>query len=544
MIDSFETGVRIDSSNELFTFVDRESRELTYTYGEARVISASLARKLRSCGVNEGDAVLVDLPNCPEYIFVALACAYAGFTMVIMDHTLSDGDVLSRRLEIERAGYPIALQIDYALARRMLGCVRHLPRDPSEIVKQIFGGPRRGKSIMGEDQDVIDDTIHFAERAAHLFDRETLAIIVFAGESKETDGDARQKSRAVPLTWEELLSASQAANEFFSTGASRLWQERLPFNSFSNSGSIRNPQSQPMPLWQCTLPLCSIAGFQTLVRSIMVRSPLRLYTGLEPEQLLRDVERGLSTHVAVDDLMLQDLMTVEEWRGDAVPGIASRLSLYQCVLLIGRTKNPHTVRRAYDLGTRLFVGYGMTQTSGDVAISAVTPGYRGGVAPLRHYEMRVIDPDEDGCGRLAVKGPGVFEGYLGARTAFTVDHFFITEDKAVVEDGDIIIRDRAQDMFVSDGQNIYPIEIADILRHVPGVSGVHVFGVPDSRCGMLPVAALERSDATLTPQDVEATTRSWFAGFSVPISVFVFDELPRTEYGKLDRAAIEAFFSA
>lgn len=61
---------------------------------------------------------------------------------------------------------------------------------------------------------------------------------------------------------------------------------------------------------------------------------------------------------------------------------------------------------------------------------------------------------------------------------------------------------------------------------------------------MLPVAVIERNDPALTPQVVEETTRSWFSTFTVPISIFVFDQLPRTEHGKLDRPAIESIFNS
>lgn len=161
---------------------------------------------------------------------------------------------------------------------------------------------------------------------------------------------------------------------------------------------------------------------------------------------------------------------------------------------------------------------------------------------MEGYELRIVDPDEEGFGRLSVRGPGVFDGYLNTRTAFTVDRFFITDEKAVQHDGYFYVRKRSDNMFVSAGQNIYPAEIADVLRHVAGVSGVHVFGVPDTRCGYLPIAAIERSDPSLTPGAIEQMTRQWFSSITVPISIFVFDQLPRTERGTLDRAAIEAIF--
>lgn len=545
MIDCFETGVRIDSSKRLFAFVDREGRVLAYSYWDARLIAAALARKMRSMGLAEGDAVLVDLPNCPEFAFVSLACAYGGFVMVLLDPASSDSEKMLHRLEVERAGYRVVMQMDYSTARRMLSCVRQMPHDSSELVMQICRKPRRGRSTMGEGQDAVDDTVHFAERASHLFDRETSAVILFADDGKCSEEGVCSKLRPVLLTWEKLMSAARSSIEYFDEGASRMWQERLSFNSFSDasSGSISSPKEHSAPSWQCALPMHTIGGFQVLVRSVMARSPLTIYEAFDPEQLLEDVEHGYATHVVVDDAALQDLLTVEEWRSDVVPGIASRLALYKGVLLVGRASSEQTVKRARDLRARLFIGYGMPQTSGEVAIARVGSGEPCGLAPLRGYEMCVIDQDEDGCGRLAVRGPGVFDGYLNSRTAFTVDGFYVTGDKALIDDGRVRIHNRAHNMFVSAGQNIYPVEIADVLRHVNGVSGVHVFGVPDSRCGMLPVAAIERKDADLTPQRVEERTRSWFSGIKVPISIFMFDRLPRTNRGKLDRPAIEAFFA-
>lgn len=542
MIDYFESSVRIHPDDAFFTFIDEDGNEIAYTYWQSRLISASLARKLQAAGFRSGDTVLVDLPNSPELIFVVLACAYCGFAMVLLDNDLPDAEKISRTLDIERSGRRIECRIDEILAAQLLRQARDVPEDESDIVRGIYNPHRHERAIMGADQDAIDDVVHFAERESHLFDRNSTALIVF--DSGKADGRRPDKPRAVPLTWANLADSSMAANDSLAAGAVRLWQERLPLNSMRLTESGRLVQTSPEAVWQCALPLSSIDGFQVVVRSVVARSPFRLYTGRSVEPILRDSERSDVSHIAVDDLLLQDILTVEEWRADAIPGIASRLSQYRCVLLVGRSNNARTIMRAYELGCRIFASYGLPQTSGTVATALMTEESRGGIIPLEGYELRIVDPDEEGFGRLSVRGPGVFGGYLNTRTAFTVDHFFITDEKAVESDGYIYVRNRSDNMFVSAGQNIYPAEIADVLRHVAGVSGVHVFGVPDTRCGMLPVAAVERSDPAITPQTIEQTTRQWFSSITVPISIFVFDQLPRTEHGRLDRGAIEAIFSA
>lgn len=541
MIDYFESSVRIHPDDTFFTFVDDDGNKVSYTYWQTRLVSAALARKLYAAGFRSGDTVSIDLPNGPEFVFVALACAYCGFTMVLLDNALPDSEKLSRLLDIERSGRRIVCRVDEDLAGQLLWAVRRLPDDESEIVRSIYSSQRRERAIMGADQDVIDDTVHFAERESHLFDRDAVAVIVFDG--GKSDDRRSDKVRAVPLSWANLLDASMAANDSLAAGAVRLWQERLPLNSLSlTTDSGRLLSSPPEAVWQCVLPLGSIDGLQVVVRSLVARSPFRLYTGHSVEPVLRDSERNDVSHIAVDDALLQDILTVEEWRADEAPGIASRLGQYRCVLLVGRANNARTIMRAYELGCRIFASYGLPQTSGTVAAALITGGSHGGVLPMEGYELRIVDPDEEGFGRLSVRGPGVFDGYLNTRTAFTVDRFFITDEKAVQHDGYFYVRKRTDNMFVSAGQNIYPAEIADVLRHVAGVSGVHVFGVPDTRCGYLPIAAIERSDPSLTPGAIEQMTRQWFSSITVPISIFVFDQLPRTERGTLDRAAIEAIF--
>lgn len=540
MIDYLESSVRIHPDEIFFTFTDDDGGKASYTYWQARLISASLARRLHAAGYRSNDIVSIDLPNGPEFVLVALACAYCGITMVLFDHALSDVEKKRRALEIERSGRRIARLIDEGLASQLLSQVRRLPSDESEIVRSVYAPQRHDRAIMGASQDVIDDTVHFAERAAHLFDRNAIAIVVFDdGRGRE---DRLDKPMAVPLTWANLLDSSAMANDSLAAGAVRLWQERLPFNSINLADSGKVGRSVPEAVWQCALPLSWVDGFQVMVRSLVARSPFWLYTGQDVEVVLHDSEHGDASHIVVDDALLQDILTVEEWRADAIPGIVSRLAQYRCVLLVGRVSDARTVMRAYDLGCRIFASYGLPQTSGTVATALVTEESRGGVVPVEGYELRVVDPDEDGLGRLSVRGPGVFNGYLNKRTAFTIDHFFITNEKAFERDGYIHVRDRSDNMFVSAGQSIYPAEIADVLRHVSGVSGVHVFGVPDARCGMLPIAAIERNDPSLTSDVIEDLTHQWFSSITVPISVFVFDQLPRTKQGRLDRSAIEAIF--
>ncbi len=578
MIDAFETSVRINQHAVFFTFVDSAGREASYTYRQARLISAALARCLRANGATPGSTIVADIPNSPELVFLILASSYGEFALALLDNTATEADKISQTLSLERSNLNVVLRLDQMRLMQILGRSREIAyrsMDESALIESISGATRWERSIMGERQDVIDDTVHFAERAAHLFDRNARAFITFT--SSEFG-----KSKIVPLDWKQLMSASELANNVLGEQGKQLWQEKLPLTSrnsinFSSRETVRDHgrdhgqdpnrdvargasrdlgrnlsrdlsrdpirESQPLSSgcsWQCVYRLSHIRGFQILVRSVVGRTSFRLYEDFDAELVLKDCERSHVTHISVSDKMLQDLLTVEEWRSDIHPNARIRLAEYQCILVDDRGLNPRTVERSLDLGIRLFAAYGVAETSGVMAQALITPEFRGGMKIMGGYDVHIVDENEDGFGRLAVKGPGVFSGYANTSTPLTVDHYFITGHTAALYDGAIYIRNRSTDMFIVDGENVYPDEIATVLRHVPGVSAVHVFGMVDASGMSYPVAAIEREDPSLSADDVIRMTAPLLVGSSMPKRISVYDSLPRAADGKLDRLAIES----
>jgi long-chain acyl-CoA synthetase len=104
-------------------------------------------------------------------------------------------------------------------------------------------------------------------------------------------------------------------------------------------------------------------------------------------------------------------------------------------------------------------------------------------------------------------------------------------------DGFLFLCDRAKDMIISGGVNIYPAEIEGVLSAHPSVGDVAVIGVPDDEWGEQVKAIIELT-AGSTPSDALAANmidycRQNLAGFKIPRSIEFVDELPRTEAGKL-----------
>lgn len=481
------------------TYVDAQGDETSYTYRHVRLGAAALARRLHLSGVRRGSLVAVDLPNCPAFVLLVLAAAYGSFSLVTINGRLSEKEKLKRLLEIERTGQRVTCTIGKDRADDLMGKLLETFGSSAEMVSSVIGSDARDRVIMGVRQDAVEDTVHFAEREAHVFDPAGQAVIMF---TSGTTG----KPKAVPHSWRELVGASRSANAALSCKGQTLWQAVLPFYH--------------------------IGGFQVIVRSVLNRSPLRVYARFDPERLLHDAQTRRVTHVSVVDKMLQDMIAFD----------GGRLSLYQCILLGGGPLNPRTVELACNAGARVYASYGMTETSSQIACSPITLGFAGGMRLLNGYSARIVEPDAEGFGRLAVKGPGVFEGYLNERAAFTVDGFFLTGDTAALYQGHLFVKERTSDMFVSGGENVYPAEIADALRRVPGVADAYVFGVPDERWGRRPVAVVERSHAGLLPDDVRRGLGSALSKLNTPEDILVVDSLPRSGIGKVDRAAAEGLY--
>lgn len=549
MISAFESLVRRCPQRTCFTFVDEAGEETAYSYRETRMLSAALARCLQDRGVRPGDCVSVDLSNCAAYVLLVLAAAYGGFTLIVLNNRLTDAEKLARIMEIERKpGVSVALRVDESNVKRLVDrAVDLLAGDTSparsgragarthrtsftarthamtaepRTAQPLGRAPSGRASLRRRDevarQDAVESVIHFAEHAAHVFDREVRAVIMF---TSGTTG----RAKAVPLTWSNLCEAAEV----------------------SNASLNRQGQGQ----WQAILPMYHVGGLQVVIRSLLNGCPFTLYRRFDADRVLSDAARKGVTHVSVVDKMLQDLLASDR---------ADVLRRYSCILLGGGALNPQTLERARVLGARVYASYGMTETSSQIAHALVTSSFTGGLRLLPGYRAHIVDPGEDGFGRLAVKGPGLFGGYLNARAAYTVDGYFLTGDTAALYNGLLFVKERTDDMFVSGGENVYPAEIKEKLLRIPGVADAHVFGVPDARWGRRPVAFVEREAANasnmpnasrITRQSnhefassVRASLAPRLSKLYLPKHVCVMNEFPRSGIGKTDRAAIERLY--
>jgi len=107
-------------------------------------------------------------------------------------------------------------------------------------------------------------------------------------------------------------------------------------------------------------------------------------------------------------------------------------------------------------------------------------------------------------------------------------------------DGFLTLVDRAKDMLISGGENVYPKEIETVLYQLPQVAECAVFGIPDDKWGEVPAAYLQlKAGATLTEQEVVAQCESKLARLKRPRLVKFVDGFPKTPIGKIQKNVLK-----
>ena len=193
------------------------------------------------------------------------------------------------------------------------------------------------------------------------------------------------------------------------------------------------------------------------------------------------------------------------------------------------------------------IGYGMTETNAygpqnGGADYLTHPTSTGRATPILQVDVR--DPEGEPVavgqrGEIWFRGPHLIRGYWNnpdATAEVLVDGWLRSGDIGRVdEDGFVYVEDRAKDMVLRGGENVYCAEVEAVLYEHPAVHEAAVFGVPHERLGEeVAAAVMLRPGATATAADLQAHVAEHLAAFKVPTRVVLWTEpLPRNASGKI-----------
>ncbi|MEY4953207.1 MAG: hypothetical protein RL299_1631, partial [Pseudomonadota bacterium] len=158
---------------------------------------------------------------------------------------------------------------------------------------------------------------------------------------------------------------------------------------------------------------------------------------------------------------------------------------------------------------------------------------------IRGRDGQILPQGE--IGEIVTRSSSNMLGYwkLPEATATTMDAdgWIATGDVGYLdEDGYVYMYDRAKDMIITGGENVYPAEVESAIYGHPDVLEVAVIGVPDEKWGeAVKAVCVPKPGATIDPASIIDWTRTRIAGFKVPKSVDVIGALPRNPSGKILR---------
>ncbi len=297
-------------------------------------------------------------------------------------------------------------------------------------------------------------------------------------------------------------------------------------------------------------PMFHIMGIITNLRPAFMRGgAVLLSEGFEPTRTLaRLSDPALRvTHYFCVPQMAQMLRNTEGFDPEKLRRLTAIFS--------GGAPHPAADIRAW-LGDGIPIadGFGMSEAGTVSCMPRHIPlidqkaGAAGLVPPA--IQLRIVDAQGEEVppgspGELLLKGDNIFSGYWRApeetAKAFNEDGWFRTGDIARQdEDGYLFLVDRKKDMFISGGENVYPVEIEAALAALPGIREAAVVGVPDARWGevghLAVVAAENGPDEAMILEFLNAR----LARYKIPKYVSFVAALPRTGTGKIQKPQLRA----
>lgn len=514
--DRWGEGEGGDERIALYAETEVGDRE-RYTYQEFHSLTNQLANALADAGIERGERIGVNAPQTPETVFAHVAAWKLGAVSVPLS-TLFGPDALSYRLDDSDARACIVDESNVDALREAADEVPSLER------VLTVGDAEPDGELEADFWDTITDRSTAFETVDT--DAEEDAIIIY---TSGTTGDPKGVRHAhrmllghLPLFLTTFCNLEFREDDVYWTPAEWAWIASL---------------------------------FDVVIPGLYYGKPVVAYSGgeFDPEAAFEVIERYEVTNFFAPPTALRMMMQVDD------PGDRYEIDSVRVVPSGGESLGQSIVEWAAETfdGAAVHEGYGQTEANllvGDcTALAEFREGKMGLAAP--GHDVRIVDPetaeptvDVGEVGEIAVRyegNPVCFKEYLGKpeRTARKVRNgWLLTEDLGTVdEDGYFTFESRKDDVIISAGYRIGPVEIEESLAGHETVADAAVIGVPDDERGEVPKAYVVRaSSVDGDEEDLESTlrdhVRNRLAQYEYPRAIEFVDELPKTTTGKVRRA--------
>jgi len=489
-----------------------DDRGVAYTYAELRTEVERRAGGWAAAGAGPGDIVAVVAKNSADFLVHAFALMRAGATPAFVNWRLSVRELTEVLALVE----PVAIAAD----AEFTGLVDAGWQGTGARV--VIGG--------GAVPDTGPDTGPDAGPDAGWADGGTLA-----GPVPPRPG----------LTGNDLLALVHTSGTTGRAKAIPLRHGALMMSVADFALEIGDQVAGSRHLQ--ILPLFHLGGFGQCMQALLTAGTVYIHTAFNPGKTI-DAIAVMRIEFFTAGPSIIDMLVAEVRRR----GTADLSSLREIAYGTAPITPSSLAAATEAFGCRFRQIYGNTESQSMISLLAPEdhqPGHpRLGSAGKVSFgwEVRIVDPGGrdlpfDTPGELLIRGECLFSGYWrdpeATAAAFAEDGWYRTGDVArLTADGYLYILDRAKDMIISGGENIYPAEVEAVLARHPAVAEVAVVGRPDPTWGeavhavIIPVAG--QADA-VSADDIVSWCRDNLAHFKCPKSVEFAASLPRTTTGKV-----------
>jgi acyl-CoA synthetase (AMP-forming)/AMP-acid ligase II len=482
-------------SGDRTALVDGDRR---VTYAEFDRRTDQFAQALRESGVRQGDRVAGLMVNSAPFLETMFAAAKLGAIYVPINFRLAPPEVAYLLLD---SGADVFVWSGHV----------------SELARAALAGQRaRVRECVVVDGEPTDGEADFEQLLGDSAPQ-PVGIEVAGGDvcSLVYTSGTTGRPKGVMLTHDNMLW--QAINSLSAGRGLREGDSTVSVAPMFHSGG----------LGVHTLPLLYVGGTCVLLPSF------------DPQQTLATMARE---HVTVQFLvpaMWAALMSV--------PGFETYdLSSLELAVTGGAPCPLPVLEYFQGKGVPFQEGFGLTETAPGVTLLDAdhVKEKSGSIGrPLFHVQTRIVDENDNEVptgevGELVVRGPNVFAGYWG-RPEATAEAFrggwFHTGDLGRVDaEGFITLVDRKKDMIITGGENVYPIEVEQVLYRHAAVREVAVVGVPHDKWGETPIAVVALKEGVeVVHEELIFYARERLAHFKCPTRVEFVSELPRNATGKV-----------
>ncbi len=278
--------------------------------------------------------------------------------------------------------------------------------------------------------------------------------------------------------------------------------------------------------WLLSLPLYHVSGVAIMVRCLLSGAGLVIPSDTDLN-MSTAIGSGKATHISLVSTQLQRLLVDEK----NLPLLRS----LKCILLGGGAIPRTLIEQSVKLGLNIYLSYGLTEMSSQVATGKVTQINQACVKVLPYRQLKISSE-----GEILLRGEVLFKGYAtGSRLPLPIrknDFWFFTGDMGQLDkEGCLTVTGRRDNMFISGGENIHPEEIEKELLSIKGITQAIVVPKEDKEFGQRPIAFIKCIGKPLAEEYLIRCLQAVLPRFKIPIAFFPWPQSLMSQGVKISR---------